>query len=244
MEKEKKKAELSISVHNKTAIVMGATGLIGNHLIKKLLQDDSYEKVLTIGRTESGYTHEKLRHIAVDFDKLSAQDKRIKGHDLYIAFGTTRAKAGSKERFREIDYTYPMKVIKSAYANGVRQVLLVSSIGADSDAYFFYLNVKGELEDALRQMDFWAIHIFRPSLLIGNRNESRLGEDIAQVIAKGLNYFTRRMVYKYKPINAVQLAGTMVRIAQNMESGVHIYESARIHNLADSYGLKLNERNT
>ncbi len=234
---------LKLTKGKKTALVLGATGLVGSKLMNELLQNDAYAHIKTIGRRKTEHKGEKVSHISVDFTRLESQDERIKGHDLFIAFGTTLSTAGSKEKFKEIDYDYPLKIIQSAYANAVQQVILVSAVGASEDALFFYSRVKGVLEKALQSFNFWGIHIFRPSLLLGERNENRFGENIAQVLGRGLNFITGGLVYKYKPVEAEYLARAMVNAAQKMDGGgVHIYPSSRIYEMAEDYELQLKKR--
>lgn len=228
-------SDMIISVSKKRAIVMGATGLIGNKLMEELILHKAYDEILTIGRRPSEYESDKITHLPIDFGDITTDKINLSGDDLFIAFGTTRAVAGSKERFREIDFEYPLKVMQSAYANGVKQVILVSSLGADENSLFFYLQVKGELESALRQMPFWGIHIFQPSLLLGERQESRIGEAIAQRLGRGLNFFTPGIVYKYKPIEATDVAKAMVNAAQAMNEGVHLYSSQEIHRMTATF---------
>lgn len=230
---------MSISKDKKRAIVMGASGLVGSKLVEELVMHKAYESILSIGRSAPAYESDKIHHTPMDFEQMDIEDKRINGHDLYIAFGTTRARAGSKEKFREVDYEYPLKVINSAYANGVNQVILVSSVGADPESMFYYSQIKGELEEALCEIPFWGIHIFQPSLLLGERNENRFGEHIAQYIGKGLNFLTGGLVFKYKPVEAEIVARAMIRASQNMKKGVHVYPSSDIQQMAENYDIKL-----
>lgn len=222
---------------------MGGSGMVGSKLMEELVLNKAYRNILSIGRTRPAIKSDKVEHLTMDFKEIQFPDARIKGHDLFIAFGTTRARAGSKRKFKEVDYDYPLNVIKSAYANGVNQVLLVSAVGADPDSLFFYSRIKGYLELALCKKKFWSTHIFRPSLLLGDRNKNRFGESIAQVLGKGLNILTGGMVYKYKPVEAEVVARAMIMAAQMMEGGRYIYTSTDIQRLADNYGNKLKINN-
>jgi uncharacterized protein YbjT (DUF2867 family) len=155
----------------------------------------------------------------------------MKGNDLYIALGTTMKKAGSKEAFRKIDFDLIFHVAKLASLNGVSQLMLVSSIGAHPDALFFYSRVKGELEEAVRKLPFWAVHIFRPSLLLGNRNEERFAEKLAVSVTNRIRGITGPLMGKYNPIESKTVAKAMVHVAQQMKSGTFIYESPKLESL-------------
>ena len=156
----------------------------------------------------------------------------MRGDDLYCCLGTTMRKAGSKEAFRKVDYTYSFQIAKIAESNGVNQLLLVSSVGADSNSIFFYNQIKGELEDAVKKMKFWATHIFQPSVLLGKRNENRWGEQIAGRLAKGFDFLTGGLLTKYSPVEAEMVAKAMFIAAQGFDAGLQIYPSHVLQKLA------------
>lgn len=201
--------------------------------MEELLLSKAYDTILTIGRKPSAINSDKIQHYSTDFKTMEIPDKHIGGNDLFVCFGTTQRAAGSKERFKEIDYGYPLSVIRSAYANGVQQVILVSSIGASSDSFSFYLQVKGQLEDAISQMNFWGTHILRPSLLLGKRQEYRLLEEIGQRIGRSLNFLAPRFIYKHKPIEASDVAKAMVSVAQSVKPGNYVYSSDTLHRMTN-----------
>ena len=159
----------------KTAIVIGATGLVGSHIADLLLDDERYSTVKVFHRRSTGIRHRKLEEYIIDFDKIETWCNQLTGDELYSAMGTTIRKAGSKEAQYKIDVTYPLKVAEAAASNGVKKYSLVSSAGADKDSKLFYPRIKGELDEAVKKLSFDRITIMRPSILEGDRQESRPG---------------------------------------------------------------------
>lgn len=143
------------------------------------------------------------------------------------------AKAGNKSLFRRVDFDYNLNAANAAIEHGADQLLLVSSVGADANSNFFYSKVKGELEDAVLKLGFWSIHIFRPSVLLGERNENRFGEKIAGKIGKVIDRFTGGFLSKYRPIEAEVVAKAMISAAQGLKEGHHIYPSHWLQDLSE-----------
>ena len=224
---------MKISVGHKTAIVVGGSGVVGGHLLNYLLASNNYSRVISLGRRKLDIKSEKLEQYIIDFDKFGTYAPLLQGDDLYLALGTTMAKAKSRENFRKVDFSYPLNISKAAMDNGVNQLMLVSSVGADAESLIFYTKVKGELEDAIKQLNFWSIHIFRPSILLGERPESRAGESIAKVIGKGLDFVLGGLLTKYKPVEAETVAKAMVAKAQELQPGIHVYPSHWIQKLSE-----------
>ncbi len=212
--------EIKIKEGKKTAILFGGSGLVGGFCLDLLLESPIYTKVISFGRKRLNKEHEKLEQLVIDFDELSKKENLIKGNDLFCALGTTIKKAGSQDAFRKVDYEYPAKIAKIAAKNGVSQFILVSSAGADSKSNVFYSKVKGELEDAIRALPFWGIHILRPSLLLGDRKESRPLERIGIIFSKGIGFLMGDLLGKYQPVKAEDVAKAMVIEAQSLEGGV------------------------
>lgn len=212
----------------KTALLFGATGLVGGHCLEILLASPLYQEVRVFNRRSMNIEHPKLKEFIVDFENLIEYSDWIKGNDLFCCLGTTRKKAGSKEAFAKVDYTYVFEVAKLAANNKINQFLLVSAIGADKDSMFFYNQVKGQIEEAINNLDFWAVHIFRPSLLLGNRNEQRIGEQIAMNVSRIFNLVTDKIAPKYSAVQAEQVAKSMLIHAQNIHGGRYVYEGEEI----------------
>ena len=168
----------------KVALLAGATGLIGSQVLKLLLDDPEYHEVKILTRRAIDVSHHKLRTILADVDSLKNVVGELKADTVFCCLGTTMKKAGSKEAFRKIDFTYPLEIASATHRLGAKQFLLVSALGADPSSSIFYNKVKGETEDAIGKLGFTSFHIFRPSLLLGDRNESRPGEDAAKIVYK------------------------------------------------------------
>ncbi len=223
---------MEISKDNKTALVFGASGLIGGHAVQFLLLHPAYSKVVVFVRKPIALEHSKLVQHVVDFDKPETFKHLVKGDDLYCCLGTTMAKAGSREAFYKVDFTYGYQAAQMGILNGVNQYLLVSSVGADPKSRFFYSRVKGELELAVRSLSFWSLHIFQPSVLLGERNENRWGEQAAGKIGQVFDRLTGGLLTKYRPIEADVVAKAMVSAAQGLKPGVHVYPSHWLQGLA------------
>lgn len=213
---------------NQKAVVVGATGLIGKELVQLLLRDSAYTSVTVLVRRCIGISDPKLHEKLIDFDLLDKVDVDMNGADVYCALGTTRKDSGSQEAFRRVDYTYPLALARMAKHQGARGFIIVSAIGADSSSRTFYVRVKGELEDALKELKLPALHIFRPSLLLGDREQFRFGERMAQISSKIFMPLFVGVLRKYKPISAGSVAKAMLLAAKSGQSGTHIYESDEI----------------
>lgn len=225
------RVQFQISQFSKSALMFGATGMIGKELLKAIVTNQAYRSLTSFGRREIKATHPKLKHYVVDFNHLENYKHLLKGNDLYIALGTTMKSAGSKEAFRQVDFEFVFQIAKFASLNGVDQVIVISSVGADTDSPFFYTKVKGEMEQAVRKLPFWAVHIFRPSLLLGDRDEERILERLAVRLSRGAKYLAGRFLGKYQPVEPDVVAKAMVKAAQQTESGTFVYEGEQIEKL-------------
>lgn len=209
----------------KTALIAGATGLIGKQLVQLLLHDSYYTKVKAISRKPIGIEHPKLENIVTDFDQLEQLTGQLQADDVYCCLGTTIKIAKTKEAFRKVDYDYPVLLGEIAKVNGATQYLLVSALGSDKKSNIFYNRVKGEVEEAIRSLGFKSYHIFRPSLLLGERTEERTGEGAATTFFKIFGFL---VPLKWKAIDSGKVAHAMFRIAQQNKAGYHVHESVEM----------------
>lgn len=215
----------------KTALVTGATGLVGSALIRQLLDHPSYGKVIAFVRKPSGLTHEKLEERVVDFEKIGEWKDALRGDVLFSSMGTTLAKARSKEGQWRVDYTYQYGVAGAAAANGTGCLVLISSAGASDRSMIFYSRMKGELDREVKKLGFPRVRILKPGILAGKRGESRPLEEISIRVMTTLGKipFLRR----YRPYPDHVVASAMIRAAEIEETGCAEYELDEIFGLAD-----------
>jgi len=217
---------------SRTAVVLGASGLVGGFCLRALVDDADYTRVLTFGRRQlPALTRAKVAQRIVDLESLTAEDFRGV-QDVFCALGTTIRKAGSQEAFRKVDLELPLRAAQEAAKAGVEQFVVVSSVGADAASKNFYLRTKGELETELGKLAFRAVHILRPSLLIGKRPEFRFAERLAITIAPALDILTLGKLRKYHSIRAEAVGRAMVDAAKHSSSGTRAYEYDAIVTLA------------
>lgn len=199
----------------------GATGLVGRVALELFLAEPACDRVVALTRRPlAGPPHPKLESRIVDFDNLQHLDLPHLTH-VVCALGTTMRQAGSRDAFRHVDYDYPFALAQLGLAGGAHHYLLVSAIGADPRSVVFYNRVKGEIEAAIRALPYRAVTIVRPSLLLGPRDQFRLGERIAQALG-------RVIPGKYAPIAARAVASGLVRAAREDAPGVRVIESAEL----------------
>lgn len=210
----------------KSALLVGATGLIGSQLLDLLLSDKQYDRVLAVTRKPLEKSNSRLINVVVDFDKLD-KESGLKADDVFCCLGTTIKKVKTQEAFRKVDYEYPLQVARLTHENGARHFSLVSALGANAKSSIFYNRVKGETEDAISHLNFRSLHIFRPSLLLGSRSESRSGEDAAKTFYKIFGFLIPK---KYKGIDSLKIAKAMLAYARNEEPGIFFHESAELQN--------------
>jgi uncharacterized protein YbjT (DUF2867 family) len=206
----------------KTATLIGSTGLIGSHILDLLLKDESISSVRILVRRPVELCHPKLEVRVIDFTDLAAFKDGIQGSGAVLcAIGTTNAKVkGDKSAYRKVDFDIPVNAARFCAETGVPAFLLVSSVGANARGGNFYIRLKGEVEEAVGAQKIPSIAIFRPSMLLGRRNESRPMESIAQAITKPLGFL---FPSKYKPIRAEDVARSMVAVAKNPAPGFNLF---------------------
>jgi uncharacterized protein YbjT (DUF2867 family) len=203
--------------------LLGATGLVGGHTLDLLTRDPYFERIVVLSRRKYGEaTAPRVEAHVVDFAQLQDRPDLLGVDQVICALGTTiKAVGGSRARFRQVDFDIPLTAATIAARKGARHFLLVSALGASATSRIFYSRVKGELEDALRSLPFRSFTIVRPSLLLGERGEFRLGEEIA----KRLGFL---LPGKYRPVSARNVAAVLVRAARLDTPGMHIIESNEI----------------
>jgi uncharacterized protein YbjT (DUF2867 family) len=214
----------------RTALVIGATGLIGKQLVDLLLSDPDLDKVKVFARKEIPSHTIKQIFIKTAFDSLDGIKNEITGTDLFICMGTTIKVAGSQAQFHKVDHDYPLNFAKLARENGVVNVYLVSSIGANSKSRNFYLRTKGELEEHLAALNFNKTIIFQPSMLLGKRKEKRLGEKVGQIVMTKLNFLLFGPLSIYRAVDSLKVAKAMQAWTLKDYKGLRVISSFEILN--------------
>jgi uncharacterized protein YbjT (DUF2867 family) len=211
------------SVRKRIVLLAGATGLVGGECLRLLSSDDSETQLRAIIRR---HLPPKLRlpgvseHV-VDFDKMDDAPEIFRVDQVFCALGTTIRKAGSQEAFRRVDYDYSLMIASLALEQGAKHFLLVSSLGANAGSHIFYNRVKGELEEAIIKLGYRSVTIARPSLLLGERDEFRLGEEIGKRI-----YWL--LPKKWQPVQATQVASSLVNSSKVDSPGIRIFENSEL----------------
>lgn len=196
----------------RSALVVGATGLVGSSLLKLLCESKEYAAVNVISRRPLDYTHPKLVVKLREFDQIADQDIEF-AHEVFCCLGTTMKKAGSKQQFEKVDFEYPLTIAAIAKNRGIDHFIVISAMGANEKALAYYSQVKGKLEAELIKMDFPQLSIVRPSLITGERQEFRLGETVGDKVLKVLNPILAGPMKKLRSIPADQIALAMKVIA-------------------------------
>ncbi len=215
----------------RTVLLCGATGLVGSECLRMLLADPTFDTVATLTRRAlppelvPAEHARRLEQRVVDFDHLADNAPAMKADAIICALGTTIEEAGSRQRFREVDFGYPLTIARLGSEQGAHHFLLVSALGASARSLIFYNRVKGELEDAVLALPYRSVSIVRPSLLVGNRARPRRGEQVAQRLAF-------LVPARYKPIPARAVAAALVRMAREDLPGRRILESREMRRFA------------
>jgi uncharacterized protein YbjT (DUF2867 family) len=218
---------------NSSALILGSSGLVGGHLLQLLLESPHYTGVRSLVRKSSGLQHPKLNEQVVDFDRISDAENAVRGDDLFCCLGTTIRVAGSQEAFRKVDLIYVVETAGAAQRNGATRFFVVSSLGADPNSSVFYNRIKGEMEATVSRMPFLSIGILRPSLLLGERKEYRLGEKVGAIGMGLISFAMVGRARKYRPIHASAVAAGMLFLARTNFQGVRIVESDEIQRMAN-----------
>ena len=209
---------------SKTALIAGATGAVGQQLLPLLLASPDYDRVKVIGRRPPPVTHAKLVAVTSDFSDLAALGDQLAADDVYCCLGTTQGKAG-KEGLEKVDHDYVLALAQAALAQGARQFLVVSAIGASAHSPSFYSRVKGRMEQGLAALGYPSLRIVQPSLLMGPREEHRPGEAFAQKLSPLLSPLLAGPLAKYRPITTQAVAEALLTLSRRP------YQGTRIHTL-------------
>lgn len=208
----------------RAAVIAGATGLVGRHCLQRLLDDDRYARVTALARREPPLRHHKLHWLVTDFSDLAARQRDLAADDAYCCLGTTRRRAGSRAAFERVDYHMVLDFARAAHAAGARRLMLVSAYGADAAAPAFYARVKARTEQAVGDIGFDSVHILRPSLLLGAREERRPLEALGQSLAPLLSPLLRGGLAPMRPVSADAVAAALIAAAFSAAGGVQVHQ--------------------
>ncbi len=214
----------------KTALLFGSSGLIGGHLLNKLIQNNDYNKIKIFVRTEPEIKDSKIEIIKADFNNLKNHIEDIKGDDCFFCIGTTKQNSPDKNEYKRIEKDLPVEIAQIAKANSIDSFVYVSSGFADPKNSGAYLRYKGEVEEELKKLNFTKLVIMRPSFLMGNRKEKRFGEKIGIFLFKLLSPLFLGPLKKMKPIHSEKVAKAMIKVA-NEDIQQSVFESNEIANL-------------
>ena len=207
------------------AIVIGATGLVGQQIVNQLLFHSEFDKVRIFVRRKTRFIHSNLEENIINFNQPENWRHLVQGDVLFSTLGTTINKVKTKENQYRVDFTYQYEFAKAAAENGVQTYVLVSSMGANPKSLVFYSRMKGELEEAVAKLKFRKLLIFRPSILDGNRSEKRVGEKIGLFVSR---FVTKLILKKYRPTPTRVLASKMIRLSVDQSEGFRIVEGLEI----------------
>ena len=214
----------------RTALVFGSSGLIGGHLLSQLIENDDYNKIKIFVRSEPEINDPKVEIIKTDFNNLENHKEDIKGDDCFFCIGTTKQNSPDKSEYRRVELDVPKQIAQISKSNSVNSFLFVSSGYADPKSSGDYLKFKGEVEEELKRLNFSKLGIMRPSFLLGDRKEKRVGEKIGIFVFKLLSPLFLGPLKKMKPIHSVTVAKAMIKTAnENLEK--NIFESNEIAEL-------------
>jgi uncharacterized protein YbjT (DUF2867 family) len=221
-------------MEGKTAIVFGATGLVGNLLLEEMETAKTYSTIRIFVRQTTGITLPGIEEIVTDFSDREILAGQVRGDDLFICLGTTIKKAGSIANMEKIDRDLPVTVARIAHDNGTKRIAVVSSIGATPSSKNYYLRIKGEMEKGITEIGFERTVIVRPSMLLGDRKEKRAGEIVGKVMMKTVQPLLTGKMKKFRAIHGRDVARAMMTLVRG-EPGSSIIESDELQRIAKGY---------
>ena len=215
----------------KTALVFGSSGLIGEHLLNQLIKNENYNKIKIFVRSKPEINDPKIEIIKTDFNNLQNHKEDIKGDDCFFCIGTTKKNSPDKNEYRRVELLIPKEIAKIAKANSLNSFVFVSSGYADSKSSGDYLKYKGEVEEELKELNFPKLGIMRPSFLLGDRKEKRIGEKTGIFVFNLLSPLFLGPLKKMKPIHSEIVARSMIKFA-NEDLKKNTFESNEIVELS------------
>ena len=238
-------AQTIITKDQKKAVLFGAEGYVGYHLLKRLVENDAYQQISIFTDTPLKHKSEKVVIHTMPYEQMASQE--IKGNDLYICYDASFFNTGGKYSIPKSSYKYIPKIAAKAHQSGMDQLMLLSSNRANKDALLFSNRIRGLIEESIKRIQFWSIHIFRPSLIIGESIETEWGKNIANQIGAKVNKLTDGWLKRNQPIEAEQIALAMSEVAQQLHGGTHFYPSDWLQDYAtiknkEKYLKKKNEK--
>ena len=203
---------------NKSAIILGATGLTGNFVLEELLKNEEYSKLLVFSRIELGIKHDKLEVIICDLLKIEEQQEKFQANEVYVCIGSTTNKTPNKKLYRDIDFGIPVAAAKLCKANNIKCISIISSLGANARSTVFYPKTKGEMENKVMAFGIEKTYLLRPSMILGARQENRLGESLGKILLSIISPFMLGKLTRYKGIEAKRIANAMIWLSNNDHS--------------------------
>ena len=214
----------------KQVTLFGATGLIGSYLLEFLLKDYDIHLINVVGRNPFHLQHDKINNIVIDFEDVSSISNSITGSEaVFVSIGTTMSKVnGDKIKYKSVDFDIIFNIANACKQKNINQFIYVSSLGANANSSNFYLRLKGEIDEAVAKLNLNSTSVFRPSVLLGKRNEFRPGEKIMQFVMPLLDFM---IPSNSKAIKAEDVAKSMLNTTKNYKTGLHIYQYSQIIDL-------------
>lgn len=210
-----------------TAVVAGATGMMGRQLVRLLLKDPAYQRVVVLVRRSTGISHPKLVEKQVSFDRLESEldASLLKDADVFCTLGTTMKQAGSKEAFRKVDHQYPLALAKAALQQGAASYVIVTAMWASERSWMFYTRVKGQLEQDLLSLGLPRLVILRPSLLLGDREDESFSDRATDRVFRLIDPLLIGPLARMKAIQCKDVAQAMIKMAHESGPAVEVLES-------------------
>ncbi|ANQ50173.2 NAD-dependent epimerase/dehydratase family protein [Flammeovirga yaeyamensis] len=215
-------------MEHRVALVIGGTGLIGTSLIEQLIDDENYSKIISIARRPLGKPHPKVSEVITHLENIDTLEIKEEINDAFCCLGTTMKKAGSKEAFYKVDHDYVLAFADLSKKLNVHSFNVITAMGSNKNSKVYYNKVKGEVQDHLIKLDFDVLNIYQPSLLLGERDENRLGEDVGKILNKVLRPIIPK---KYQGIDGSKVAKSMIKTALESNKKLNILTSDQLQSL-------------